>query len=98
MVLTIMKPKTRRSFGRRQFAIIEDEDTIAWIKWWCEGRTPKARLFPGSKQQLRDILLEACKMLGIESLGLTLAGLRTGGATHLFRRERNLGKLQFNPC
>ena len=35
---------------------------------------------------------EACAVLGINSLVLRL---RTGGATHYFRLERNLGKLQF---
>ena len=44
---------------------------------------------------IRGILKEGLRFLGLDHLELVLAGLRTGGATFYFRRDQNLGKLQF---
>ena len=95
-VIVVHRPKTRRYLGRRQFVLIEDGPTIDWITWWMADRGPEARLFPGSYLELRRLLNKALALLGLTHLGITLGGLRSGGATHAFKSERNLGKLQFS--
>ena len=95
LVVLIFRPKTRRYLGRRQFSMVNDEDTVAWVKWFCNGLGPDDKVFPGSAGELRRILKKAIDFFGLRGLGLTLAGLRTGGATYFFRKDENIGKLQF---
>ena len=95
LVILIMRPKTRRYLGRRQFSLVDRPHSIAWARWFCDGLAPSDKIFPGNASELRRILKEAVTFFGMEGLGLTLAGLRTGGATFYFRRDQNLGKLQF---
>ena len=95
IVILIFRPKTRRYLGRRQFSMVNDPETLAWARWLLAGLGPDQRIFPGSPTELRNILKEALSFLGLSGLGLTLAGLRTGGATYIFRRDQNVGALQF---
>ena len=95
IVISLFRPKTRRYMGRRQFALIEDPATIAWLTWWIDGLDPQHLVFPGSRAELNNLLKEATQFLGLQELHLVLAGLRTGGATHAFRKHRNIGRLQF---
>ena len=95
LVILISRPKTRRYLGRRQFSLVDDDDTVSWVRWFCQGLSKEERVFPGDGAELRRILKEALEFYGLDSLGLTLASLRTGGATYFFRRDQNLGKLQF---
>ena len=95
VVILIERPKTRRYLGRRQFALIDDWATVSWLYWFLEGIARDDKFFPGSGAELRAILKEGLRFMGLEHLQLVLAGLRTGGATYFFRRDQNLGKLQF---
>ena len=95
IVILIFRPKTRRYLGRRQFSMVNDPDTLEWARWFLDGLNPDQRIFQGSPAELRNILKEALNFLGLDGLGLTLAGLRTGGATYIFRKDQNVGVLQF---
>jgi hypothetical protein len=95
MVIVLYRPKTRRYMGRRQFSMVSDLETVAWTEWFVQGLGADQRLFPGSPSELRGLLKEALAFLGLDGLGLSLAGLRTGGATYRFRVEQNIGALQF---
>lgn len=94
-VLSLLRPKTRRYLGWRQFGLVEEVAAIKWIEWWVEGLVGDTLLFPGTRTELSNLLKEACRYLGLTGLRLGLSGLRTGGATHAFRQHRNLGRLQF---
>ena len=95
IVIMVDRPKTRRHLGRRQFGLVDDADIVAWVEWYIQGLGQDEKIFPGSGSELRGILKEGLRFLGLEACKLVLAGLRTGGATFYFRRDQNLGKLQF---
>ena len=94
LVVVIRNPKTRRIW-RTQFAICSDIFLIDWLKWWCRDLDSKCRVFPISRAQWSSLLKACCGWLDVDNIGYTLSSFRSGGATHVFRTEQNLGRLQY---
>ena len=94
LVVVIRNPKTRRIW-RTQFAICSDFFLIDWLKWWCRDLDSKCRVFPISRAQWSSLLKACCGWLDVDNIGYTPSSFRSGGATHVFRTEQNLGRLQY---
>ena len=94
-VLRIDRPKNRRYMGRRQMTIIEDPVTLAWLGWLCEAVPDSATLWPSTPARFRALFKEALLMLGAGGCGFSLASLRAGRATDIFREVRDVNALKF---
>ena len=95
VVILIRDPKNRAHFGRMQFAKVTCRPLIAWLEWLCVDLPPSAALFPLSLQTMRSLLKVLTHEIGVSSLGITLASLRTGGATAMFMRGTHIDHLRF---
>ena len=94
-VLTILEPKNRRFAGIYQFAVVDDDTTLAWLNWLCEGLPRSAKLFPLASERFRWGLRFLLDLMGLGHLGFVPASLRTGGATARFFLDQNVGALRF---
>jgi hypothetical protein len=90
--LVIFSPKNWRHMGRHQVSSIDDSSAVAWLVWLCRDADPLTKLFP-SLPIFRRIFKVALSALGLDALNLTLAGLRAGGATFVFERDRDLHRI-----
>ena len=80
VVVVIRHPKTRSSFGRVQYAQVDDPLLAAWLTWWLSGLPPSSRLFQHPVKSFPRLLGCLLTHLGADAR-LTAASLRTGGAT-----------------
>ena len=94
-LLTISNGKNRRVFGRIQIAMLDQPRTLRWLSWLTAGMDPHARLLPGGTAAFRRLFKLAVEGLGLQSLRLTPASLRAGGATARFARGTDLGHLKW---
>ena len=93
-VLVIIAPKNWRFAGRHQTAYLDDQATISWLAWMCEGLSDLSLVFP-SLHQMRRLLAIALDALHLQGLNICLASLRAGGATELFKKTHNLPIVQY---
>ena len=94
LVIGIRSPKTKRVWAR-QFALIQGRPLICWLRWWVADRPRRQRVLLVNRRRWAILFKEALTELHLGECGYTLGSLRGGGATHQFRRHRNLGQLQF---
>ena len=94
MVLVVRTPKTRR-VCHKQFVLCSDVRLERWLRWWLQGLSPRAPLFPFSRYIWTKHFTHLLQQLGLQDIGYTLGSVRAGGATHHFRQHANLGQLQF---
>ena len=87
-LMTVLNGKNRRVFGRVQIAILDRGRSLDWLSWLVRGMDNEVRLFHGGTAKFRRLFHTAVKALHLESLRLSPAGLRAGGATHLFTSGR----------
>ncbi len=69
--------------------------TSAWAWRWNAGRPPWAPLWPPSARAFKDHRLWALDQLGLAKMKVTLAGLRAGGATQLFKEGMDVNRIRF---
>jgi hypothetical protein len=94
-VVVIDNPKTRKSFGYRQFALIECPRFAAWARWLL-SQQQEDRLYRGSASQLTQVLRRCLSLLGVSPELYSLSSLRAGGATYAYRQSPSaLPALQF---
>ena len=93
-ILTIRDPKNRRSMGRNQFTIVDDELTTRWLSWLVEGLPGGVKLFPSTPDRARSLLKRVFDILGMSLTGFTFGSLRSGGATARYIRDRNIPALR----
>ena len=91
-VVAIRSPKNRNRMGKRQFATINDQSTVEWLRWFLKGLLPGQRLWPYTRAKLMNVFKGLLAELHIAHLGLSLSSCRCGGATHLFLL--GMGQLQ----
>ena len=95
LVVTIVSPKTRKIFGRQQFAVISDLATVNWARWLLQSLPSSTALWNFPTARLRTMMIWALQRLELSHLSLTPAGLRAGGATHLFIHGWSVDQLRF---
>ena len=91
--VVIRSPKMRRLAARREHVLVAEPSVTAFLETALRGRAPKERVFPGGGADLRRVLAGLLLALGIptgDTVGLTLASLRAGGATWLYSETRDL--------
>ncbi len=91
-LLTVTNGKNRRVFGRIQIAMVDRPTTLSWLMSGMEGH---CRLLPGGTSAFRRLFSLTIKALGLESLRLTPASLRAGGAASRFATGMQLGQLKW---
>lgn len=94
-IVIIRRPKTRR-FWKEQFVLCQEVALVRWLHWWTAGLSNSRQLFSFSRYIFAKRFSECLTLMGLAQTGYTLGSLRAGGATHLFRVERNLGQLQYH--
>lgn len=94
LVVVVREPKTRRIW-KNQFVLTHDLSLVRWLRWWVTGLARRAPLFHLSRYLWDARFRSACSRLCISSCNFTLGSFRSGGATYLFRKDQNLGALQF---
>lgn len=94
MIVVIRYPKTRRIW-RRQFVLCNDGRLEAWLQWWIFGKSLNRPLFAMTRYIWHKHFSLGLEFLDLSSCGFTLGSLRAGGATNHFRRNGNLGQLQY---
>jgi hypothetical protein len=94
-VVVLINPKNKRFMGTRQFALVEEPDTVRWLEWWTAHLPPQAPLFRMTRVQLSNRMDQLLSFLGCRGLRFTPGSLRAGGATHHFMTHRDIGRLQY---
>ena len=94
LVIGIRSPNTKRVWAR-QFALVQEPSLISWLRWWVADRPRGQRVLLVNRRRWAILFKEALSELLLSECNYTLGSLRGGGATHQFRRHRNLGQLQF---
>ena len=94
-VIAIRNPKNKRFFGRSQFVVLRDVQTVAWLRWLCSGLPSSIKLFPSNAAVFRQFFKLMLDKLGAAHLGLTPASLRPGGCTHSFLEGVSIGQIRF---
>lgn len=94
LVVVVREPKTRRIW-KNQFVLTHDLPLVRWLRWWVAGLSRQAPLFKLSRYLWDARFRYVCSRLSISSCNFTLGSFRSGGATYLFRKDQNLGALQF---
>ena len=77
-IIAIMKPKTRKLFGKTQFAIIYEPGTVAWLKWLVDDMHPDARLWPSTRFAFNKLFYNLLQRLGLSRLHITPGCLWAG--------------------
>lgn len=93
-VLVVQSPKTKRIW-HKQFVLRKDERLERWLRWWVQDTPRTWLLFPLTRYVWNKHFGIVLQNLGLGHCNYTLGSLRVGGATHLFRKNSNLGELQF---
>ena len=94
-IITIQNPKNRRYMGRKPFVLCTDHMLVDWLAWTLTSLSPDTLIMEGGRSALVQIFNQALTALDMQDLGITLASLRTGGATQHFIQYENIGKLQY---
>ena len=75
--------------------IIEDPVTLAWLRWLCAAVPDVATLWPSTPGRFRALFKEVMLLLGAGGCGFSVASLRAGRATDIFREVRDVNALKF---
>ena len=94
-VVAIVNPKTQNYMGRRQFTTLEDQGTVAWLRWLCLDLPGEYKLWPGSRHTFVQCWAQALEALGLISHKFTLGSLRAGGATFLYIQGMEIARIKF---
>ena len=94
-VLAIRSPKTKHRHGRVQFALLQDEGTLRWLRWLVDQLPTRARLWPVGRDKFVSLFRQLLRRCGLERLGLSPSSLRAGGATRLVLLGCDLGRVKF---
>ena len=86
-------PKNWKSMGRQQVSHLSHEESVQWLDWLVQGLAPDTKPFL-TLVVVRKLLRIALQALGLDSLMLTLASLRCGGATQLLKLTQNVPLIQ----
>ena len=98
-VVGIVRPKTRRmaSHSVHQYVTIESQILASLLQRLMSRVSPSdlaQPIWPGANHELRVWWLRTVTRLGLLDLGITWAGLRSGGATDFWLRTKNLPALR----
>ena len=93
-LFSIRAPKTKRKTSLAHHVLIENEQLLFEFQTFLETIPPEptAPVFPSYRELSKIVRLLLDELLGAGH-GYTLAGLRGGGATLLYLRERNVPDL-----
>jgi hypothetical protein len=95
-VCVVENAKTRRAFGFKQFALVNDANFAAWTQWFFENAPCPEKFFHGDSAALTTIFRSMLELLGVPSTLFSLSSFRAGGATHAYRvAPEALPTLQF---
>ena len=94
LVVLIRSPKTRRIWAS-QSVLVKEAGLVRWLRWWVADLKPRDAVFTLSRRLWSDRMSESAELLHLQSCRFTPSSFRAGGATHYYRAEQNIGKLQF---
>lgn len=94
VVLSIIKPKTRASFGRSQYVLIRDPPTVAWVRWLIRDLHSNTKLWPSDGPCFRKVLKAVLSGLNLGENTITPAGMRSGGASNLLLLGTDTGTIK----
>ena len=92
--LRIISPKNRRQFGDEQFVILQNPNTIEWIRTLSQGFASEL-VWQGTPHRFSKLFKEITMELGVADCKFTPGSLRPGGATMLFGRGISISTLRF---
>ena len=69
-MLTVLKGKTRRGFGRIQIAMLDEGRGVACLTWLKQGRDKKSRLLHGRTGGFRKLFAQQLKPYASSLLAL----------------------------
>lgn len=96
-VVRIRKPKNARQMGQQQFAEVRHPDAINWLVWLVEKReAASSLLWKGNHTKFRIMFRHMTQRLGLESLRLSPASLRAGGATWMLDERIEVSRIRFS--
>ena len=94
-VVRIARPKNARQMGIQQYVEIRHPDAANWLAWLKSERQPEAALWNSTPHRFRSMFKSVCRSLNIESLRLSPASLRAGGATWLVDQGIEVSRVRF---
>ena len=95
LIIALRDPKNRWHAGRNQFRTVEDKGVINWIRWYVEGVPGHYRLWPKGERAFRKVWDWGLQQLQVQTLQLTPASMRGGGATYLYLANRSIPDIKF---
>ena len=95
VVLVLKGPKNKAHMGRNQFALLDDDGCIQWLRWLVRGLLPNTRLWPSTSVQLRHVFSMVLSRMGLQNLRLLPGSLRPGGVTELVLRGVDIHRIKF---
>ena len=78
--------------GIQHYVEIRHPDAANWLAWLKSERQPEAALWNSTPHRFRSMFKSVCRSLNIESLRLSPASLRAGGATWLVDQGVEVGR------
>jgi hypothetical protein len=90
--------KTRRLGARMQHVRTSDSELVMLLEEFCHGAPPSARFYSGTRKQLEqdfEALLNHFAFVYGSNHGFTLASLRAGAATQMYRDGVELSRIQW---
>lgn len=95
-VVRIVRPKNARQMGSQQYVEIRHPDAINWLSWLkCQAPKPESTLWPSTATKFRVLFKHICSSLQLETLRLSPASLRAGGATWLVDEGVEISRIRF---
>ena len=88
-------PQNGWLMGRSQFSTLDDQPTVAWLRWLCLDAPSPSLLWPGSRQAFVGHWKSSMERLGLTRHRFTVGSLRPGGATGLFLRGVEVARIKF---
>ena len=81
--------------GIQQYVEIRHPDAANWLACLKSERQPEAALWNSTPHRFRSMFKSVCRSLNIESLRLSPASLRAGGATWLVDQGIEVSRVRF---
>lgn len=95
-VIRLPQPKNARAMGAQQFTEVRHPDAVNWLAWLVRSRrSPSKRLWVSGTSAFRAMFRSICRRLELDSLRLSPASLRAGGATCYLDQKMEVARVRF---
>lgn len=94
-VVRVARPKNSRQMGVQQYVEIRRPDAVNWLTWLKGSRPAHAALWASTPSRFRSMFKKVCCALKVDTLRLSPASLRAGGATWLVDEGVEISRVRF---